>query len=297
MAIIVSVTTLGCKRRETAPPKPPEAELWLGGDVNLGDGGTGQLKAIAQIVQGAAGVVNLEGPVARNSPSRKFRLWNAPASLVELAAVNVRVAGIANNHAGDFGPNGPQQTASVLRERGILPAGGNAGPAVLNMSGITIAITAHDLTDGVPEGLASELLGARQQADILIATFHVTGPVSYLPRPELKHAADMAIAAGAKLVVAHGTHAIGPLERRGDTVIAWGLGNVAFACDCTSEEDAILLRVYVQKDKIAGVDVLPLRAGRNKRPAEPSTDANGVFDLLEAVGTSKLTRHGSFASL
>ncbi len=264
--------------------------------MNLGDGGNGQLKAISGMVQGTAGIVNLEGPVTQNSSSRKFRLWNAPASLAELSANNVRVAGIANNHATDFGPNGARQTASALREKGIVPAGGGAGPALLKINGISIAITAHDLTNGVPENMAAELTAARQKADILIATFHVTGPVSYLPRPELKRAVDMAIAAGATLIVAHGTHAIGPLQRRGDAVIAWGLGNVAFACDCTNEEDAILLRVRVQKDKVAGVDVLPLHAGLNKQATQPSSDANGIFDLLEAIGTSRLTRHGGYAS-
>jgi hypothetical protein len=35
------------------------AELWLGGDVNLGDGGRGQLQGISGIVQSATGIVNL----------------------------------------------------------------------------------------------------------------------------------------------------------------------------------------------------------------------------------------------
>ncbi len=248
------------------------------------------------MVQGAAGIVNLEGPVAQNSPSRKFRLWNAPSALAKLSAINVRVAGIANNHSDDFGRDGPQQSAKKLLEKNILPVGGVAGPALLKINGISIAITAHDLTRGVPQNLAAELAEARQHAVVLVATFHVTGPVSYLPGPELRRAVDIAYQAGAKVIAAHGTHAVGPLERRGDTVIAWGLGNVAFACDCTKEEDAILLRVRLQKDKVVGIDVLPLHAGLNKQPAQPSSDANGVFDLLEAIGTNKLTRRGSYAS-
>jgi hypothetical protein len=39
-------------------------DLWLGGDVTLGDGGRGQLDGISGIVQGAVGIVNLEEPVA-----------------------------------------------------------------------------------------------------------------------------------------------------------------------------------------------------------------------------------------
>jgi poly-gamma-glutamate synthesis protein (capsule biosynthesis protein) len=217
----------------------------------------------------------------------------------------VKVAGIANNHSGDAGAGGPQQSAATLREHGITPVGGPAGVGVVEANGLVIAVTAHDLTHGVPANLAEELAAARHQAviggvarpvDVLIATFHVTGPPSYLPRPELRLAVETAYKAGATLIVAHGAHVVGPVERREHTVIAWGLGNVAFACDCTNEQDAILLRVRVIPGEVVKAEVLPIQAGLNKKPAGPSQDANGVFDLLEAIGSKKLTRKGSVAS-
>jgi hypothetical protein len=265
------------------------AELWLGGDINLGDGGRGQLQGISGIVQGAAGIVNLEGPVAprlvaKEKPAKgKLRLWNAPQALDELSTLNVRVAGIANNHAGDAGNNGPQQSAKRLREKGFVTAGGPAGVALLQVNGVYIAVTAHDLTQGLPANLAVELAAARGQADVLIATFHVSGPPSYLPRPELRRAVEIAYQAGASVIAAH-------------AVIAWGLGNVAFACDCTREQDAILLRVRVGTSGAVQADVFPIQAGLNNRPALPSQDAKGVFDLLEAIGSNKLQRNASSAS-
>ena len=101
--------------------------------------------------------------------------------------------------------------------------------------------------------------------------------------------------AGALVIAAHGTHAIGPVERRKNTVIAWGLGNVAFACDCTSEQEAILLRVQLERGRVLSAEVVPIQAGVNNGRALPSKDANGVFDLLEAIGSSKLERHGDRA--
>jgi poly-gamma-glutamate capsule biosynthesis protein CapA/YwtB (metallophosphatase superfamily) len=248
------------------------------------------------MVQGAVGVVNLEGPVAQGTATGKFRLWNSPQALSELYASKVRIAGIANNHEQDFGADGQKQTARLLNEHGILATGGASGAAMLKVNGLSITITAHDLTNGVPERLAADLANARKGADLLVATFHVTGPVSYLPRPELKRAVEIAYHAGAKLIVAHGTHAIGPVERRGDAVIAWGLGNVAFACDCTDDEDGILLQVHVQPGRVTRAEVLPLQAGLNKRPAQPGKDPEGVFDLLEGIGSSKLTRKENSAS-
>src|SRR5215510_7900602 len=130
----------------TACHHEPEksAELWLGGDVNLGDGGKDQLTAITGMVQGAAGIVNLEGPVSQRLPPKdRLRLWNSPAALKELSAVQVKVAGIANNHADDAGTAATERTADALRSSSILPAGGSAGAAFVQINGVSIAVTAH----------------------------------------------------------------------------------------------------------------------------------------------------------
>lgn len=277
-------------------PQEKTAELWLGGDVNLGDGGKGQLQNIAGMVKGMPGIVNLEGAISQRLPQKDhLRLWNAPAALGELSALNVKVAGIDNNHAGDAGSSGAEQAIKTLREHGILPAGGPAGAAVLDVNGITVAVTAHDLTGGVPSTLESDLAAARQRSAVLIATFHVTGPASFIPRPELRRAVDIAYNAGAKVIVAHGTHALGPVERRPQAIIAWGLGNVAFACDCTEEEDAMLLHVVVGNEKVISAEVLPLHAGLNNRAAGPSPEADAIFNLLEAIGSTPLQRKGATA--
>lgn len=282
------------------------ADLWLGGDVNLGDGGRGQLNGISGIVQGGVGIVNLEGPVAQRGQLKAhgLRLWNAPSVLKEISALNVQVAGIANNHSADAGPLGTQRTVQQLLAHGIFPVGKPGGAVIIQVHGIVIAVTAHDLTRGVPANLAQELASARRlgvvagvvrPVDILVATFHVTGPPSYLPRPELRRAVEIAYRAGAQVIVAHGTHALGPVERRDHVVIAWGLGNLAFACDCTNEQDALLLRIRVTRGKAIHAEVIPIQAGTNGTPAKASSDAAGIFDLLEAIGSSKLQRKESVA--
>jgi poly-gamma-glutamate capsule biosynthesis protein CapA/YwtB (metallophosphatase superfamily) len=289
-------------QRVEPQPQPeapvPSVDLWLGGDVNLGDGGRGQLQGIAGIVQGAVGIVNLEGPIVERVQLRRgsLGLWNSPQALPELDALNVRVAGIANNHFTDAGVHSIARSAQRLDEQGLLPVGGPAGTALLEINGITIAVTEHDLSYGLPPNLAGDLRAARNRAEVLIATFHVTAPPSLVPRPELKKAVEIAYQAGAQVIAAHGTHVVGPVERRDGAVIAWGLGNVAFSCDCTHEEDAILLRVHLEPGKEPAAEVLPIQAGVKGRPALPSNDAKGVFDLLEAIGSDKLERKGDRAA-
>jgi poly-gamma-glutamate synthesis protein (capsule biosynthesis protein) len=247
------------------------------------------LAGLVPLVSRAPGIVNLEGPIAATQPPRAadgaLRIVNAPAVVRELRAAGVAVAGIANNHAGDAGPEGGAATIRALRAGGLQPAGGEAGFALIATGGLRIAVTAHDLSAGVPPTLDADLRRARQAADTLIATFHVTSAASYLPVRWLRQAAASALKAGAVVVAAHGTHLLGPVERSDRAVIAWGLGNLAFACPCTDESEALLLDVEIGRDGAGAAAAIPIQAGLGGAPALPSRDASGVADLLRALGS------------
>jgi poly-gamma-glutamate capsule biosynthesis protein CapA/YwtB (metallophosphatase superfamily) len=288
-----------------AQPAPPgTVALWLGGDVHLDATGSAVLGAIPPLVEGAVGIVNLEGPIdprrplpARPAAGQGLRLINPPGAAAWLEAAGVRVATIANNHAGDAGARGGAATARALRSGGVLPAGGDAGVAILAAGGIRVAIAAWNLDgDRLPPSLTAELGRARRAGDALVATFHVTGPPSYLPGPVVRRAVDAALAAGASVVAVHGSHALGRVERRGRAVIAWGLGNLAFACDCTQEGEAILLRVAVSAAGAGRATVIPIAAGLRGAPVTAARDAAGILDLLAALGSSPLDRAADRAS-
>ena len=277
-------------------PAPP-VRLWFGGDVSLGRNAQA-LAALGPLVQGlGAGVVNLEGTVDPDPPgSGKPEVFNAPQTLEAERALGVAVLGIANNHAADRGGRGEVATLAAVRAHGMAPAGRRAGAAVITQGGLRIAITAHDLTQGVPATLRQELQAARGDSQVLVATFHVSGPPSYLPRPELREAAAIALEVGARAVLAHGSHVLGPLERRGDAVIAWGLGNLAFACACTDVTDGLIIGLELGPGPPV-VTLLPIDAGLRGAPAHPARDPQAIFDLLEALGTPHLQRHGGSATL
>jgi poly-gamma-glutamate synthesis protein (capsule biosynthesis protein) len=283
------------------------AHLWIGGDVFLGTGGHNALADIASIVSGAPGIVNLEGPIGTagtigtagsDGPAGTgppIRLIQTPAAIAELRAAGIVVAGIANNHAGDAGPDGAAATARALAATGLHAAGGPAGPAILALGGLRVVVTAHDLEHGVPAALRDELVAARRRGDALIATFHVTGPPSYLPRPELLDAVEIALEAGATVVAAHGSHELARVERRGRAVIAWGLGNLAFACACTDETSGALLEVVLAPDGAGEATIIPIDAGLEGGAVHASTDPGLAFELLEALGASPLHRRGDRA--
>jgi poly-gamma-glutamate synthesis protein (capsule biosynthesis protein) len=288
--VFLAMLLVGCRDESS------RAELWLGGDVHVGARGEGRLAALADIVEGSAGIVNLEGPVGEGAEaSSEARLVNAPQALAPLRAAGVRAVGVANNHSLDLGPGGAAATALAVRAAGLESVGPDG--AVLVVGGVRVVVTAHDLGGGrVPADLAAQLAAAGARGDALVATFHVTGPPSYLPRPELRAAVDAALAAGARVIAAHGTHAVAAVERRGDAVIAWGLGNLVFTCDCSREREGLILKVSIPERGRVEAEVVPIDAGVGADAARPSAQAALMLQLLESLRSSPLEVRGARAA-
>jgi poly-gamma-glutamate synthesis protein (capsule biosynthesis protein) len=197
----------------------------------------------------------------------------------------------------DAGPDGDTATIRALAAVHIHAAGGRAGPAIVMLGSLRVVVTAHDLEAGVPAALQTDLVAARRLGDVLIATFHVTGPPTYFPRPELTDAVAIAVSAGAAVIAAHGTHELARIERRGHTVIAWGLGNVAFACPCTDEHSGALLEVTLDRDGAGPAAIIPIDAGLDGGQTRASDDPGLAFELLDALGSTHLDRRGARALL
>lgn len=268
------------------------AELWFAGDVHLGIDANEGLGPLAAAMPGADGVVNLEGPIDAGATAgaaregRAIRLYNGAGTPGALRAAGVAAAGVANNHAADSGPEGQAATAAALRAGGVAAFGGAAGVAVLERGGLRVALAGFDLGDEVPPDLRSRLAEARAAGDVLAVSFHTTGPPLYLPEPPLRAAADLALEAGAAVVVAHGSHSLAGAELRGGAVVAWGLGNAVFACECTDEREGLVLRVRLGEAGVEAAALVPIDAGLQGEVARPAADPGPVLDLLHALGTA-----------
>lgn len=273
---------------------PPS--LWLGGDLHLGDTSTNPLSTLSTLTEGQPGFVNLEGPFATQTEGTGLRLHSHPNTVEILKNSHIIGVGTANNHRLDAGAF--DSTPGTLSLAGIAQAEMDK-VAFLKLGNKNISVVAWDLQQGL-EGLASVMAYAKVSPDIyadqVIATFHVTGPPSYLPDALQKEAADLAILGGADVVAFHGSHVIGPIEHRKNVWIAWGLGNLAFACDCTDQKDALLLSLSFPSDGTT-LRILPIQAGLNGQAAQPAPHPDEIFDLLEAIGSPKLSRHGNYATL
>lgn len=295
--MIAVVAASACDRQPVAAPTPtavPAAPtdpgaLWFGGDVHFGVSARSGLGDIAPSLAGAVGIVNLEGKISMGPGGAKVQdgvvtLRNPHETPEHLLHLGVRVATTANNHIDDGFMDGALGTPYVLKEAGI-EGGERLGGLVVH--GTDVNVMPYNLQDPqTPAQLAADLDNTIR--GLRVVSLHVTGPASYLPRPELVAAVDAAVAHGADIIVAHGTHVIGPVERRGKTVIAWGLGNLFFDCECTTEDEALILRVSLAPGLPA--EIIPISAGLGGRDASLSADPSGVFDLLKALNSSPLIR-------
>ncbi|MCA9656798.1 MAG: CapA family protein [Myxococcales bacterium] len=275
-----------------APSTPAPAEgainLWFAGDLHLGEHGREILAPLRDLLPpDSLGYVNLEGPIGAPAEPGATNLEggpvlvNSPAAAPILRDIGVAVAGVVNNHDFDRCVSGEHLTQRTLRRAGVVAAD-NAG-GLIERGGLRLAFTAHHLDPAPPERLGRDLRRARARADHLIATFHIDGPPSYLPPAELKEAVEIALEAGASAIVCHGSHAIARVESRGDAVIAWGLGNLAFACDCTDEVDAAILCLRLDRRHVLEAAWLPIAAGLRGAPVARHPEPELMFDLLASL--------------
>jgi hypothetical protein len=284
-AIAMLVLVSSC--RTIDPPEP--ATLWLGGDVFLAYPARGRLAPL----QGP-GFVNLEGPLDPGgavgaSVGERVVLLHPPRALDVLREAGVAAVGLANNHRDDAGPDGRRYTREHVRAHGLLPVEEQGEVLVPSPGGPRVALTAHSLGEELPQGLQEDLLRARRSADALVATFHVQTE-GHAPSQTLREAVQLAVQAGARAVAVSGSHELGRVERQGQAVVAYGLGNLLFDCTCTPSKDGLLLQLELFPDGSTGAAVVPVEAGLQGAPARTGVEAERVLDVLEGLGGAMLVR-------
>lgn len=152
---------------------------------------------------------------------------------------------LANNHSGDFGPEGRAKTKNTLHQAGIAFAGlvGTDEMVVIERAGKRWGLCAFSPNSGTCDlrnlARAQEIVRTLvEQADIVIVSFHggAEGPThQHVPRrTEHFHGenrgdvyafAHAVVDAGADLVLGHGPHVTRAVELYNDRFIAYSLGN------------------------------------------------------------------------
>jgi poly-gamma-glutamate capsule biosynthesis protein CapA/YwtB (metallophosphatase superfamily) len=234
------------------------------GDIMLGtnfpsaaylpaDNGKNLLAPVNHILQDAditfgnlEGVVLNEGGAVKkcDNPSICYAFRMPEKLLDNLTTAGFDMLSIANNHVGDFGAEGRQNTVKALKERGFYAAGLESVPTVvLEKEGVKYGLAAFAPNSGTVD--IRNLTAAKKivaelaaQVDIVLVSFHGGAEGSshqYVTRKtelfygenrgnvyEFAHAV---IDAGADVVFGHGPHVTRALEVYKNRFIAYSLGN------------------------------------------------------------------------
>jgi poly-gamma-glutamate synthesis protein (capsule biosynthesis protein) len=239
---------------------------------------------------------NLEGPVSdqgKNVGSQySFRM--DPEVIKALAAAGFDAVSVANNHAGDWSLAAFADTLKRLGGAKILAVGGGENRAaatavkVIERDGLRYGFLGA--TDVGPNWLAAKakqagivvasdpawpdlIKQAASSVDFLIVSYHFGDEYQTTPNARQRQLAELAIDQGAKLVIGHHPHVIQPVERYGEGLIAYSLGNFIFDqyfSEATMNGAALVVEVV--EGKVADFKILPVAISPKFQPVVADED-------------------------
>jgi poly-gamma-glutamate synthesis protein (capsule biosynthesis protein) len=242
-----------------------QAMIYFGGDSFVGRWLTEPLadKQIAaavvhkirSITNGAPMVVNLEGVVMDEPPtgiSNDLHVMHASLAVPILKALNVKVAGLANNHSFDLGPLGYQESRTILKRNGIVPLGHgeivDVGP--FRLLGLNF-IGKFDYYDYpvVKDGSLAAICDSKAPPQLL-ALVHWGEEYTNTARSAQYEAAEGMEHCGVAAIVGSHTHrAAKSIEalQGGEYAMVYSLGNLLFDQTAERSSGALLeLRIFKQ---------------------------------------------------
>jgi poly-gamma-glutamate capsule biosynthesis protein CapA/YwtB (metallophosphatase superfamily) len=244
-------------------------------------------------------------------PGKLIHLRAPTAAAASLASAGFDVVSVANNHALDFGPLAFGDTLSALDDQGIEHSGGgpdeNAAraPVVITHDGLRVAFLSYvlpfasrprfstrqwaagpsraGLALGTPESVRGDVTLAHQIADVVVVMVH--GGVEYRTRPipAQREFAQAAIDAGASLVLGAHPHVLQGYARRGNTLVAFSLGNFVFSRFNDAANDSAILDVTLTAEGVQTAAWIPLVIERGLPRPAVGAEIDRVMSRLPAL--------------
>ena len=268
---------------DIAQPKAqwPEITEALGGSVF---DPTRELLASGDLV-----FMNLESPLTDRPPvpDKRFAYTTPPERLEWYLDAGFNMISLANNHIADAGEGGIQDTVRHIERRArargetVFHAGaGRSGsaryePVRIQPEGrdLRVAYFAAGFSDSPSvvhwsrdEGLFRVIRASAESGefDLVVVSAHAGIEYQHLPADSVQAAYRRYVDAGADLVLGHHPHVIQPVERYGDGLIFYSLGNFVFASRTQRHHatDArlygMMARIVIRDRQLKGAEIVPL---------------------------------------
>jgi len=262
---------------------------------------------------------NVEGPLTnRGAPEQdKTYVFRSPPAAVgtALKAAGFNVVSLANNHTLDYGAEGLLQTIETLDSIGIQHAGAGADlaaarrPALLQINGQRIAVLSYSMT--LPENffashnkagtafgheshVRADVRAARDQADIVLVSFHWGQEGKTSLRDYQTRLGRSAIDAGASAVIGHHPHILQGIERYKDGVILYSLGNFTFGSYSMRSARSAVAQLHFRNARLQSVRLFPINVNNFEVQFQPQpltgAPADAVIDELRTLSSELNTR-------
>ena len=173
---------------------------------------------------------NLESPFHKNCPivgSGTFKFCADYKAIEGLKFAGFDVLSLENNHIGNYGKEGIEETKKILLENEILGIDNNL--AIKQFNNLAFGFLAFNFTfKEDPKWVLHLIEAAKEKVDILIVSLHWGNEYQKEPAKWQKDLAHQIIDSGAKLIIGHHPHVIQPVEKYKDGLIFYSLGNFVF---------------------------------------------------------------------
>lgn len=235
--------------------------------------------------------INLETPLIEDClPTTEGMIFCGDSQNMEgLLFAGVDIANLANNHAGNHGIAGINFTSDLLQKNGIAVVGIDES-VVKESKGTRFAFLGYNdigyMQDGLvwadEEEIAADIKKAKEQADVVIVTYH--WGVEYKDQPDnrQRHLGRFTIDAGADLVIGNHPHWIQPVEIYKGKLITYAHGNFVFDQEWSLKTKQGVVGKYTFYDKqLVDAEYLPVLIENFGQPS--FMDGNKKKEIIDEM--------------
>lgn len=219
---------------------------------------------------------NLESPLITNCPvvTDGMVFCGDKKNIEGLKFAGIDIINLANNHFGNWGQKGVDETIKSLNENGISYTGIN-GPEFKEIKGTKFAFLGYNnvgneslISSAEENKISKEISEAKRQADVIIVAFHWGTEYTSSPNQRQKDLAHLAIDSGADLIIGNHPHWIQPVEIYKGKIIAYAHGNFVFDQFWSQKTmEGVVGKYTFYKNKLIDVEFLPVQIDNFGQPS------------------------------
>ena len=243
-------------------------------------------------------LINLEAPLTKVCPlqTEGFTFCGDARHVQGIVFAGVDIVSLANNHIGNYGQGGIDETIAIL-ESNKLGWSGFGHLDIQEVKSVKFGFLAFNGI-GTPvdrEGLESEIKAARPKVDVLVVSVHWGDEYVLTPRKYGDIAPDdpqeighLMIDAGADLVIGNHPHTVQGVEIYKDKLITYAHGNFIFDQTWSPEtQEGVVGEYTFYENQLVNVKFHPILVDVSYQPRLLS-EKDGKHILNRMLKSSKL---------